>query len=198
VLHTGPARGAERRRLESLLALDPRRAARRLLGCTLVRAQGRRVVTARIVETEAYFAKGDRAAHAWHGRTARTEPLWGPAGTWYVYLIYGMHHCLNVAVQREGQPGCVLVRAAEIASRPANEARGPGRLTRALRIDRALSGASAFHPTSALWLREGDPVSPGVSCRIGVRHAADRPLRFFDPESRAVSGPRLTPRTPRA
>jgi DNA-3-methyladenine glycosylase len=65
------------------------------------------------VETEAYLGKGDPAAHSFRGRTARTAPIWGPPGTVYVYFIYGMYHCLNVTVDAEGVPGCVLIRAAE-------------------------------------------------------------------------------------
>jgi DNA-3-methyladenine glycosylase len=145
----------------------------------------------RIVETEAYLGEGDPAAHAFRGRTARTAPLWEAPGTLYVYFIYGMHHCLNVAVEREGTPGCVLIRAAEPLEGDALAplcGRGPGRLCRALAIDTTLSGRSALDPRSPLQLREGTaPASVGVTARIGIRHAAERPLRFFDPASRAVS-----------
>ncbi len=167
-------------------------AAPALLGQVLVR-HGRRPLAVRIVETEAYLGEGDPAAHAFRGRTARTEPLWGPPGTVYVYFIYGMHHCLNIAVDRAGVPGCVLIRAAEPlpgSGLPALSCRGPGRLCRTLGLDRRDSGTHLFHPEARLTLRAGPrPTRVGVSPRVGIRQAAEEPLRFFDPESPAVSGP---------
>ena len=165
-------------------------AARFLLGTILVRRTGRGTLAARIVETEAYLGEDDPAAHAYGGRrTRRTEPLWGPPGTIYVYFIYGMHHCLNVSVEREGVPGCVLIRAAEPRGRLAPRSlRGPGRLCRALRLDTSDSGRHLFDPASRLTLREGPPPARiGVSVRVGIRQAADRPLRFFDADSPEVS-----------
>jgi DNA-3-methyladenine glycosylase len=181
---------AERKRLLAGLGQDPVAAARFLLGKILVRRAGRSALAARIVETEAYLGVDDPAAHAYGGRrTRRTEPLWGPAGTIYVYFIYGMHHCLNVSVEREGRPGCVLIRAAEPMGRlEAGSLRGPGRLCRTLRLDTSDSGGHLFDPVSRLTLREGPPPPRiGVSVRVGIRQAADRPLRFFDAESREVS-----------
>jgi DNA-3-methyladenine glycosylase len=113
----------------------------------------------------------------------------------YVYSVYGMHHCLNLAVDGPGVAGCVLIRAAEPLPRSGlaeDACQGPGRLCRALRIDTRLSGRHVLEDRPALALREG--LRPGrlaVSTRIGIRLGVDRPLRFFDPESRAVSrGPR--------
>src|SRR5262245_61070207 len=103
----------EKARLLGGLSQPPPEAARFLLGQVLVRRQGRMVRSVRIVETEAYLGTLDPAAHSFRGRTRRTEPLWGAPGTVYVYFIYGMHYCLNVSVDREGVPGCVLIRAAE-------------------------------------------------------------------------------------
>jgi DNA-3-methyladenine glycosylase len=186
---TGGPAAAERRRLVDLLAQGPEEAAQSLLGTVLVRRLGTRTLAARIVEVEAYLGGGDPAAHAFRGRTARNAPLWGPPGTLYVYFIYGMHHCLNFAVDREGTAGCVLIRAAEpVQGLDAGAATGPGRLCRALGIDTRLSGRHLFEPRSALTLREGThPRRVGVSTRIGIRQAADRPLRFFDADSAAVS-----------
>lgn len=148
----------------------------------------------RIVETEAYLGADDPAAHAFRGRSPRTDPLWGPPGTVYVYFVYGMHHCLNLAVDAPGVPGCVLIRAAEPLEEgtlPFDACRGPGRLCRALRIDRRLSGRHLFEDDPPLTLREGpSPPLVAVSTRVGIREAADRELRFFDPGSRAVSGRR--------
>jgi DNA-3-methyladenine glycosylase len=185
---TGPPRGAERRRLSAGLAQPPERAARFLLGQILVRG-GRRPLASRIVETEAYLGESDPAAHSFRGPTPRTRPLWGPPGTVYVYFIYGMYHCLNVAVDREGAPGCVLIRAAEPMGNLAERSlTGPGRLCRALGLDVRDSGAFLFAPGSRLYLREGTPPRRvSVSTRVGIRRAADRPLRFYDADSPAVS-----------
>lgn len=184
----------EEARLRALLGRPTIEAARALIGCALVRRLGRRTLRARIVETEAYLGEGDPAAHAAAGRTPRTEPLWGEPGTLYVYFIYGVHHCLNVAVDRSGHPGCVLVRAAE----PLDDSglaplacRGPGRLCRALGIDRGLSGRHLFEAEAPLSLREGEPPQCiGVATRVGLSKAAERPLRFYDATSAAVSLPR--------
>jgi DNA-3-methyladenine glycosylase len=195
LLVAGP-RAAERRRLLAGLARPPIEAARFLLGQILVR-RGRRTLAARIVETEAYLGVDDPAAHAYGGRrTRRTEPLWGPPGTIYVYFIYGMHYCLNVSVEREGVPGCVLIRAAEPRGRlEAGSLRGPGRLCRTLGLDTSDSGRYLFDPSSRLTLREGPaPGRIGVSVRVGIRRAADEPLRFFDAASPEVSSPTLSAR----
>jgi DNA-3-methyladenine glycosylase len=180
---------AHQKRLLELLAHPPEEAARLLLGTVIVRRRGRDVSAARIVETEAYLGEDDPSAHAFRGRTARTAPLWGRPGTIYVYFIYGMHYCLNFAVEREGTAGCVLIRAAEpLAGLPPGAGTGPGRLCRALGIDTALSGGHLFDPRRALYLREGAaPRRIGVTTRVGIRQAADWPLRFFDADSPAVS-----------
>src|ERR1700687_3793036 len=83
--------------------------ARGLLGKVLVH----KTVAGRIVETEAYLGETDPAAHAFRGRTNRTEVIYGPAGHAYVYFIYGMYECLNLVAEAEGSPGCVLIRALE-------------------------------------------------------------------------------------
>jgi len=144
------------------------------------------------VETEAYLGFEDPAAHAYRGRTRRTEPLFGPPGRIYVYFIYGMHHCLNLAVDRPGVPGCVLIRAVEpLAGPPAASGRGPGKLCRLLRLDTRDSGRHLFAPDTRLTLREGRPPRHvEVTTRVGIRHAVERPLRFFDADSPAVSARR--------
>jgi DNA-3-methyladenine glycosylase len=159
----------------------------------LRRVRGRRIA-ARIVEAEAYLGSADPAAHVFRGRTPRTAPLFGPPGTIYVYLVYGLHHCLNLAVDGPGRPGCVLVRAAEPlpgSHLPKDAGRGPGRLCRALEIDTRLSGRHLFERGAPLTLLEGHaPRRVTVSPRVGIRHAAERRLRFYDPDSPAVSAGR--------
>jgi DNA-3-methyladenine glycosylase len=144
----------------------------------------------RIVETEAYLDEGDPAAHSFRGRTPRTAPLWGPPGTIYVYFVYGMHHCFNLAVDEEGVPGGVLIRAVEPVdgALDVSAGRGPGRLCRALGLDTTLSGRHLFDPATGMTLRDGPPPDRiAVSPRVGIRLAADFPLRFFDADSNSVS-----------
>jgi len=186
-----PKRGA---RLRALLSRPAGEVARGLIGCVLVRRARGRTRAARIVEAEAYLGQGDPAAHVFRGRTPRTAPLFGPPGTLYVYFVYGMHYCLNLAVDGPGVPGCVLIRAAEPlpgSGLPADACRGPAKLCRALSIDARLSGRHLFERGAPLTLREGRPPRRvAVSRRVGIRHAAARQLRFYDPDSRAVSADR--------
>src|SRR5260221_11308067 len=161
---------AEERRLRAPLAEPPPAAAAALLGQVLVR-QGRRPLRVRIVETEAYLGEDDPAAHAFRGRTPRTEPIWGPPGTLYVYFVYGMHYCLNVAVDREGVPGSVLIRAAEpIAGSglPPLSCRGPGRLCRTLGLTTRETGRHLFDHRSPPTLPEGPPPGGFASPRRGA------------------------------
>jgi DNA-3-methyladenine glycosylase len=187
-LAPGPA---ERRRLLAGLGRGPLEAAPWLLGKVLVRRRGRTVLAVRIVETEAYLGEGDAAAHVFRGRTPRTEPLYGPPGTLYVYFVYGMHHCLNLAVDRLALPGSVLIRAAEPLDGGLSplSCRGPGRLCRALGLDTRDSGRHLFDAGASLTLREGAPPRRiAVSPRVGIRRGADLRLRFYDADSAAVSG----------
>jgi DNA-3-methyladenine glycosylase len=86
---------------------------RELMGKLLVRKEGRTLLAGRIVEAEAYLGLTDPGSHAYRGWTARNAVLFGPPGHAYVYFIYGNHYCTNVSCQREGDPGCVLLRALE-------------------------------------------------------------------------------------
>ncbi len=167
--------------------------ARDLLGKTLVRRLDGRTIRARVVETEAYVGPHDLACHASKGRTARTEVLFGPGGALYVYMIYGMYHLLNVVTGPEGHGEAVLIRAAEPLGTASGSLIGPGRLGRTLALTRDLSGLPATR-TSGLWFADGDaPRHVARSPRIGVDYAGDwkdAELRFFDADSRAVSGKR--------
>jgi DNA-3-methyladenine glycosylase len=172
-------------------ARDALTVARELLGKLVVRRApgGERV--ARIVEVEAYIGPDDQASHARRGPTPRASIMFGPPGVAYVYLIYGMHHCLNVVVDREGYPAAILVRAAEPVSGVEGPLAGPGRLTKALAIDRELNGADLIRG-DALFLASdgGDPPEIASSPRIGIEYAgawASKPWRFFVPSSRHVS-----------
>ena len=182
----------EQTRLRRLLSRSAAEAARALIGCVLVRRHRGRTLEARIVEAEAYLGFDDPAAHVYRGMTPRTEPLFGPPGTLYVYFVYGMHHCLNIAVDEPGTPGCVLIRGAEPLPGSGLDARslsGPGRLCRTLRIDTRLSGRHVFEPDAPLTLRAGTPPARiAVTRRIGINVAQTRRLRFCDPASPAVSG----------
>jgi DNA-3-methyladenine glycosylase len=176
--------------------------ARALLGTILVHVTSSgRTTAGRIVETEAYLGLQDRAAHSWRGITPRTRVLFGEPGHAYVYLIYGMYECLNVVAEPEGSPGCVLIRALEPLEgiprmrrrRPAARAiedlaNGPGKLTLALGIGRRHNGADltsgplTIHPP-----QQREEIQIGVSPRIGIKHCADWPLRFFIKGNRFVS-----------
>ena len=96
-----------------ILAQDTETAARRLIGARLSRGTGPEGRSGRIVEVEAYIGQEDMASHARVGRTKRNAVMFGPAGAAYVYLVYGMHHCLNVVTEAEGRPAAVLIRAVE-------------------------------------------------------------------------------------
>ena len=167
-------------------------AARRLVGMVLVHGDRR----ARIVETEAYVGPHDLACHAAKGRTARTEVLFGPPGHAYVYLIYGMYHCLNVVTGPEGHAAAVLVRAAEPLTPGLGALDGPGKLCRALEIDRSHNHVDLCDPRSPLRLELGDGrrVRLARGPRIGVDYAgawAPKPYRFMEAGSPFGSRPRL-------
>jgi DNA-3-methyladenine glycosylase len=150
---------------------------------------------ARIVETEAYLGVGDAAAHSARGPTPRTRVIFGPPGHAYVYLIYGMHYCLNIVAEPEGVAGCVLIRAVEplgAIARPAVASNGPGKLTRALGITLEHYGADLTRGPIALHEPpDQEPFEIGISPRIGISQAADLPLRFF------IRGNRFVSREPR-
>jgi DNA-3-methyladenine glycosylase len=206
----------------SFYARPTEKVARELIGKLLVRRQpGRPVQVARIVEVEAYLGERDLASHARRGPTPRSQIMFGPPGHLYVYLIYGMYHCMNLVTEREGVAGAVLVRAAEpvaggvggrggVAARTGVAAavdhrllRGPGKLCRELGITLADKGLDLTRAESRLYVA-ADPAAGQVvvarSVRIGVDYAghwAQRPLRFFVRGHPSVSGPRVLGVAPR-
>ncbi len=177
---------------------DTAAVARALVGAYLARRWRGRWYGARIVETEAYLGAPDRAAHSWAGRrTPRVEPMYAEGGHLYVFLVYGMHHCANVVTRREGIPEAVLLRAAEAPEGvSARLLSGPGKLCAGLGITARDSGLDLLGDGSVRVLRgRGRRPRIGVSPRIGVDYAGEArhwPLRFFDRDSPAVSGPRRT------
>lgn len=156
-----------------------------LLGKTLVRTRRGRRVVARITEVEAYHGESDLACHASRGCTPRTEVMYQPGGVWYVYLCYGIHEMLNLVTGPAGFPAAVLIRGVTDVS-------GPGRVTRALGIDRRLNARAAV-PGSGLHLEDDGFVLPRRAIRsgprIGVAYSgpvwAKKPWRFWwRPEDR--------------
>jgi DNA-3-methyladenine glycosylase len=165
--------------------------ARELLGAVIEHCSAEGTVRARIVETEAYLGPHDPACHAAAGLTARTRTLHGPPGRAYVYFIYGMHWCFNAVTREEGYGSAVLIRAVEPLSghplmrrrrrvdRDTDLTSGPARLCEALGIDRAQDGVRLDR--GPLRILQGMPVPDedvAITPRIGIRKAADWPLRF--------------------
>lgn len=170
-----------------------------LLGKLLVREHETGTTVVRITEVEAYLGVEDPACHTFGGRrTPRTETMWGPAGRAYVYLVYGLHHCLNVVTVGEGSPEAVLIRGAEIVrGREVVRIRrgvgvqarsltdGPGKLCQALAITRADDGLDLCSNRSALSVRDdGFTLRTNEILRlprVGVDYAGDAarwPLRY--------------------
>ncbi|HEY5080150.1 MAG TPA: DNA-3-methyladenine glycosylase [Opitutaceae bacterium] len=154
------------------------RLARWLLGKALVRTRGGRREAFLITETEAYDSERDLASHASKGLTPRTETLYLAGGVWYVYFVYGMHHMLNLVTGPEGYPAAILIRGVESLS-------GPGRITKALGIDKRLNGAAASSASGLRLEDVGVAVPRGrirSSPRVGVDYAgphwAAKPWRF--------------------
>ncbi|HEY7026900.1 MAG TPA: DNA-3-methyladenine glycosylase [Gemmatimonadales bacterium] len=179
--------------------------ARELLGARLV-SNLRGVRTAgRIVEVEAYLGAQDPASHAYaYRRHRQNESLYGPLGSWYVYLSYGMHWCANLVAGPQGEGSAILIRALEPleglsvmrrrrGGAPDRElCAGPGRLTQAMGITRALDGLSM--PKAPIVIVSDEQPAEGsiaTTRRIGLTKAADWPLRFAIRGSPWVSGPRI-------
>jgi DNA-3-methyladenine glycosylase len=185
---------------------DPRLVGPDLLGKILVRRQGRKLLTGRIVEVEAYLGADDPAAHAFSGRTPRNAIIFGPPGYAYVYFIYGNHYCLNVSCLPDGTPGGILFRALEplrgikemfklrgieAASDLRRLTRGPGRLAAAFGITRERdNGKDLTSSRSDLYIADNGAPPPQIliTKRIGITKAADMPLRYIVPGNRFVSG----------
>lgn len=145
-----------------------------LLGCFLVREYRGKKIRAMIVETEAYVGEDDLACHASKGKTPRTKVMYGEPGHAYVYMIYGMYHCLNVVTEKKDFPAAVLIRGVKVENNDYKKTNGPGKLCKFLKIDRKLNRWD-LTKGKKLWLEKGIPkVRPSdikKSKRIGVDYA---------------------------
>jgi len=165
--------------------------ARELLGAFLVHVSGGMERIGRIVEVEAYLGPHDLAAHSARGLTPRTRVMFGPPGRAYVYLIYGMYHCMNVVTQAEGKASAVLLRALEPVRNVEGRTQGPGLLCRAMHIDKRLNDHDLLSDDFYIAQEEAPArISIVRRPRIGVDYAghwARRLLRFYIRGNRYVS-----------
>ncbi|MDR2965716.1 MAG: DNA-3-methyladenine glycosylase [Treponema sp.] len=151
-----------------------------------------------IVETEAYLYKDDPGCHASRGMTPRNKPMFGPAGNTYVYLIYGMYHCINIVSGKEGEGEAVLIRALEpVLGIPLMQKRrktqkkehlcsGPGKLTQAFGITLKHNNLSLLEGKMRI---ENTRIKPEIitATRIGLSEGKDLPLRFYIKDNKFVS-----------
>lgn len=158
---------------------DTLEVAENLLGKYLVRKIGDKEIALKINEVEVYDGFEDKASHAHKGKTERNKVMFGEAGNWYVYMVYGMHHMLNIVTGKRDYPAAVLIRGV-------GDVNGPGRLTKFLKIDRKLNGKNSSVKTG-LWFEDrGEFVDKKkIKCfpRIGVDYAgpvwAKKDYRFM-------------------
>jgi len=164
-----------------------------LLGKYLVREAVDGKIVARIIEVEAYGGSDDPASHAYKGITERNRVMFGEPGHAYVYFTYGMHYCLNVKAETEGVPGAVLIRAVEIvdgaelalknrkSSSTTGLSNGPGKLTKALEIDKAHNGLDLVE-SDQLYIckpEKSEALEILNSKRIGISTGEERLWRFY-------------------
>lgn len=159
--------------------------AQELLGKFLVRQLEGEQLAFMITEVEAYDGFEDKASHAYRGPTPRNQVMFGPAGVWYVYLVYGMHWMLNIVTGSVDYPAAILIRGAGAYN-------GPGKLAKALHIDKQFQGRPAT-VASGLWIEDRGMKPKGriqKAARIGVDYAgkvwAKKPYRFLMKESASV------------
>ncbi|MCI0566366.1 DNA-3-methyladenine glycosylase [bacterium] len=139
---------------------------RELIGMYLCRGDNAFMIT----ETEAYDGFNDEASHARRGETERNRVMFGPAGFWYVYFVYGMHHMLNIVTREREYPAAVLIRSVEGFG-------GPAKLTKAINIGRELNGRPAARGSN-LWIEDRGIVVPNShisrTSRIGINYAGEK------------------------
>ncbi len=176
----------------AFFARDTVKVAPDLLGKYLIRLTDSGRIIGRIVEVEAYRGSDDPASHAFRGLTPRNKPMFGDPGHAYVYFTYGNHYCLNITTQKAGMPGAVLLRALEPVEgvdvmrrfRPnvpdSELTNGPGKLTKALAIDKSLNeqDMTIRGPLFVADPGKGD-MEIWSSTRVGIREGLDRLWRFY-------------------
>lgn len=162
--------------------------AENLLGKILIRNNAGEEIRSMITEIEAYCGLDDKASHASRGITERNKIMFGPAGHAYIYLVYGMHYCLNIVTERENYPAAVLIRGVKLVGSATSDKmlNGPGKLTKFLNIDKTLNGENILI-SDKLWIEnnnfgyaKAEKINKGP--RIGVDYAgkwAKKPWRFW-------------------
>ncbi|AHE67011.1 DNA-3-methyladenine glycosylase [Legionella oakridgensis ATCC 33761 = DSM 21215] len=164
-----------------------------LLGKLLVHQTGHLIRIGRIVEVEAYLGSHDLAAHSAKGITKRTQVMFGPPGYAYVYLIYGLHYCMNVVTEEEGNGCAVLLRALEPVVNIDSRTQGPGLLCKAMDINKKLNGHDLLSDDFFIAAMRDEPsITIVKKPRIGVsyaKHWARRLLRFYIKGNSFVSKP---------
>ncbi len=173
-----------------------------LLGKVLVYHSDKGMLSARIVEVEAYIGQDDPACHAARGLTNRNKPMFGPPGFTYIYFVYGMYHCLNVVTESEGSPAAVLIRAAEpvdgldvmlsnsFKKSNKNLLSGPGRLCRAFGLSREQNDLDLTRDAIYIENRNMKVTNIQRSARIGIKVGCELLWRFYDADSTEVSNSR--------
>ncbi len=165
--------------------------AKALLGKYLVHIHNGIEQVGRIVETEAYVGQHDLAAHSCRGVTPRNRVMFGPPGHVYVYLIYGIYHCMNIVTEEEGKASAVLLRALEPVQNVESRTQGPGLLTKAMGIDKRLHESDIL--SDHLFIADAPAVPPRQIIkkpRIGVDYAgewAQKLLRFYIKDNPFIS-----------
>lgn len=163
--------------------------ARNMLGKVLCREINGEIYRGLVVETEAY-TQDEPSCHAYNGITKRSKTLFEKPGLAYVYMTYGMYHCLNITTEREGFGASALIRAIEPLSANFTNTNGPAKMCRELNITRELNGVDVTNRQSGLWLEEGTAVEDKnivQTTRIGIKLAAELPWRFYIKDNKWVS-----------
>jgi DNA-3-methyladenine glycosylase len=146
--------------------------AKELLGKKLIFGNHEGIIT----ETEAYGGDNDEASHAYKGITKRSNIMFGPPGVAYIYLIYGMYHCLNIVTQKEGDASAVLIRGLKF---PHIHLNGPGKICKYLNIDKSYNGLDIVN-NDIFYLTKGlKPANIEATPRIGINKATDKLWRFI-------------------
>lgn len=150
-----------------------------LLGNLLCRKIGDKIYIAKIIETEAYVGRDDKASHASRGETKRNAAMFMQAGTIYVYLVYGMYNMLNIVTEKKSFPAAVLIRALKpynFEEGKKNFLAGPGKLTKELKIDRSFNAMTIYAKKTGLWIEKGERVPKKniiKAKRVGIDYAEE-------------------------